>query len=328
MKKLAFLMIFITASLCITAQVQNSVALDSIITPQQTETEGTTVPVVIKITNVGLDTLYSFYINWTVNGVVQVPLPGYFCLNANGGLPSGFSDIVIIGYLFVVDILDICAWVSMPNGVIDSITHDDTSCVSVESCLPSMFSYMDTLCYGAIYNDDNFSNLTQSGTYYDTLQTIHGCDSIIELNLIVNPIYIMQISDSISAGGSYDFFGKLLSTSGIYYDTLQTFHGCDSIFVLNLSLTSVGIKQLTMEDEQLKIYPNPSNGELRMENGELRVENVEIFDVIGRMQPIGNSPFKEGRGMFVLDISHLQAGIYFIRIQTEKGIITRKIIKE
>jgi len=28
------------------------------------------------------------------------------------------------------------------------------------------------------------------------------------------------------------------------------------------------------------------------------------------------------------DISHLQAGIYFVRISTEKGVVTKKVVKQ
>jgi len=76
------------------------------------------------------------------------------------------------------------------------------------------------------------------------------------------------------------------------------------------------------------LYPNPTSGELRIESGEWKIENVEIFDVLGKMQPIDNSPFQGGRGMFLIDISHLPAGVYLIKIQTEIGIITNKIIKQ
>ena len=88
----------------------------------------------------------------------------------------------------------------------------------------------------------------------------------------------------------------------------------------------------------ITLVPNPTTGELRIENGELRIENVEIFDVYGRT--VGaNLCVRPDNGEYVrphtahrtpqtaLDISHLQAGIYFVRIQTETGIITKKIIK-
>ena len=80
--------------------------------------------------------------------------------------------------------------------------------------------------------------LTTAGIYYDTLQSVHGCDSIIELTLTVNAVYITQINESICDGDSYNFFGKLLTISDIYYDTLPTIHGCDSVFELNLTVYS------------------------------------------------------------------------------------------
>ena len=46
--------------------------------------------------------------------------------------------------------------------------------------------YSASICAGNIYNDANFSNLTDAGIYYDTLQSINGCDSIIALTLSVN----------------------------------------------------------------------------------------------------------------------------------------------
>jgi hypothetical protein len=50
----------------------------------------------------------------------------------------------------------------------------------------STYAYADTICAGTPYSF-NGQNLTASGTYYDTLVNAAGCDSIVTLNLIVNP---------------------------------------------------------------------------------------------------------------------------------------------
>jgi hypothetical protein len=79
----------------------------------------------------------------------------------------------------------------------------------------------------------------------------------------------------------------------------------------------------------LRVYPNPTSGELRVESGELRVESVEIFDVMGSLTPVPSPNWRgvsEGRGE--VNISHLPPGIYFIRIQTNKGVVTRKVVKQ
>ena len=82
------------------------------------------------------------------------------------------------------------------------------------------------------------------------------------------------------------------------------------------------------EENNIKLlYPNPTNGQLTVDNGQLTIDNIEIFDILGRMQPVSKSPFEGGRGMFFIDISHLPTGIYLLKIKTETGIITQKIIK-
>ena len=72
------------------------------------------------------------------------------------------------------------------------------------------------------------------------------------------------------------------------------------------------------------LYPNPTSGELRIENGELRMKSIEVFDMMGRKQKA------EGRKQnteMLIDISHLPSGVYLLKIQTETGITTHKIIK-
>ena len=83
----------------------------------------------------------------------------------------------------------------------------------------------------------------------------------------------------------------------------------------------LGIKEF---GNNITVYPNPTTGELTIENGEWRIENVEVFDVYGRKLVEQKA---ESRKQNVINISELHAGIFFIKITTEKGIITKKIIK-
>ena len=70
---------------------------------------------------------------------------------------------------------------------------------------------------------------------------------------------------------------------------------------------------------EVLVYPNPTTGELRVESGELKVESVEVFDVYGKR--------RKGEKELVINISELEAGVYFVKITTEKGVVTKKIIK-
>jgi hypothetical protein len=72
----------------------------------------------------------------------------------------------------------------------------------------------------------------------------------------------------------------------------------------------------------LIVYPNPTNGELRITNYEFGITNIEIFDVYGRKHLTGLPSY--GLTVSNLNISHLPAGIYFLRI--DETIV--KVVKQ
>ena len=91
----------------------------------------------------------------------------------------------------------------------------------------------------------------------------------------------------------------------------------------NIEGIEVGIEDI--ETDVVKIYPNPTTGELRIENGEWKIKNIEIYDVYGRnVSQISNLKSQISN---LINISHLQAGIYFVKISTEAGVVTKKIVK-
>ena len=77
---------------------------------------------------------------------------------------------------------------------------------------------------------------TTSGVYYDTLQTLAGCDSIVETHLTVDNVIYSYDSLSICSGDSALIAGNYESTGGTYRDTLIAQAGCDSIAVMELTI--------------------------------------------------------------------------------------------
>ena len=98
----------------------------------------------------------------------------------------------------------------------------------------------DTICQGNFYSNYGFSlpSGTSGGTFTKTYSTVHGCDSTVTLNLHVHPVYLFSETQHICQGDSISFRGRWLHTSGVYYDSLTTVHGCDSIYRLTLSVHS------------------------------------------------------------------------------------------
>ena len=81
----------------------------------------------------------------------------------------------------------------------------------------------------------------------------------------------------------------------------------------------VSIKQLTVDSEELRVYPNPTNGQLRItiaknEANELRnVENVEIFDMTGHLVYSYGLTVLPSNGL-TFDISRLPNGVYYLKV--------------
>lgn len=91
------------------------------------------------------------------------------------------------------------------------------------------------ICQGETYSFGG-NNLTTAGTYAETFQTISGCDSIVNLTLVVNPVFNSSSNLGICQGTTTQFYGQTLSTSGSYTHTLQAVNGCDSLITLNLTV--------------------------------------------------------------------------------------------
>ncbi len=90
-----------------------------------------------------------------------------------------------------------------------------------------------SICSGSGYVFNGVT-YTAGGTYYDTVNTASGCDSIVTLILNVGAVSAHNINVSLCQGATYLFNGNLLNTAGTYYDTLMNSVGCDSIITLNL----------------------------------------------------------------------------------------------
>lgn len=93
------------------------------------------------------------------------------------------------------------------------------------------------ICEGAAY-DFNGKLLAESGTYYDTLRSVLGCDSVItKLVLDVVPTVHTKLNVAICYGGEYLLGDTVLTTAGDYVrTTINATTGCDEITTLHLSV--------------------------------------------------------------------------------------------
>ncbi len=80
---------------------------------------------------------------------------------------------------------------------------------------------------------------SSSGTYRDTLQTLHGCDSIVTTELYFHPNKSLTINAYICNGDSVFAGGAWQKVSGTYTDSFASSRGCDSVVITQLTVSNV-----------------------------------------------------------------------------------------
>ena len=80
--------------------------------------------------------------------------------------------------------------------------------------------------------------LSAEGTYRDTLQSVDGCDSVVNLTLVYLPSYDTVIEATICEGTSYTLNGFNESKEGIYTKKLSSSTCCDSTVTLVLHVSN------------------------------------------------------------------------------------------
>ena len=102
--------------------------------------------------------------------------------------------------------------------------------------LPALVTILDEfICSGQTFTMGGVS-YSETGTYIDTLQSSAGCDSLVTLNLVVDDILEINLTESICQGESFVIGSSVYTETGIYADTMQTMGGCDSLVILDLTV--------------------------------------------------------------------------------------------
>ena len=84
---------------------------------------------------------------------------------------------------------------------------------------------------------------------------------------------------------------------------------------------------LEAKKAEITVKPNPTNGQLNINSAQLTIDNIEIFDVVGKQYSIEAKQILPAEGTITIDISRLANGMYFLKIQTDNGIVTKKVVR-
>ena len=192
------------------------------------------------------------------------------------------------------------------------------------------------------YNNNNLLNFLvqkwQNGTWVNNEQNINRYDE--NNNMVSQLAQIWQNNtwiDNIKWLWVYDENNNCISSESwkfaintwkpIDYGVFFYYNNGQSFF--NFTMPHKGIvsyKRVSKPDvienfvlSTISIYPNPTTGLLNITSEEQDIRMISIFDLSGvRLFYTQGTTF---------DISHLPAGVYIVQIITEKGIVTKKIVK-
>jgi lysyl endopeptidase len=169
---------------------------------------------------------------------------------------------------------------------------------------------------------DNVNNVVASGGGYSDVTPVPIIDSF----CIVLDCFTFKLHDSYGDGifgepatdcneGSY----TLVNEEGIIISELTQANS--SFGSLYTSQFCSGIEELE-KLEDILIYPNPSSTFITISHNNIRIENLEITSILGQHIYSNNSIQND----LMIDVSNLSKGIYILKLNTEKGLITEQLL--
>ncbi len=141
------------------------------------------------------------------------------------------------------------------------------------------------------------------GIYYidNTLSDWQPYNNLLP-NVMVNELEINNTTDMIYAGT----YGRGLWVSPVYNPSL-------------------GVGDY-ISDKTVNIYPNPAQTEVTIQLPQASKGEIRLFDVTGKLLIYEADAFFSNS--YTLDVSFLSPGTYFVRLNTESGTATKKLLKK
>lgn len=200
---------------------------------------------------------------------------------------------------------------------------------------------------GTIVTDENPSHtFSCPGSQQVTLTVTNTFCNPVETDMITLPVNITDPADAYTnfvtnngttlsadrttAGTSYQWIDCNNGNMPISGETNQIYtptadgsyavelitNGCVSVSNC-IDFQTLSVSDTHFIDSEISLYPNPTKGELHISNPRnIEIESITVYSAFGQL--ISKS----------LNLSQLNSGIYFLRLQTENRVISTRIIKQ
>lgn len=221
--------------------------------------------------------------------------------------------------------------------------------LNLSSFTPPLAHVNAATCAGSSYNFGG-QQLTAPGVYTDTLSSVHGCDSIVTLSLVIDSLpavswnsntdtlalngSAISLSGATPAGGTYtgagvsgNYFFPDSAGAGthvisyVYTDS----SGCSNVAEKAFVVVVAGINDIELA-ANIQLYPNPANDKLVLQSDLFSTHEVNpvIYDVTGKS--VITSFQKQGNNI-MFNINKLADGMYWVRFNIHGTSVSKKFVK-
>lgn len=135
--------------------------------------------------------------------------------------------------------------------------------------------------------------------------------------------YLWQPNHGLTDSTSLSYYAKP-DYSIAYYVTATNSLGCvyTGAPYHYINIHYLNIEDVLIQEKHISLYPNPSNGEVFLLDEDEIVKSISIFDMNNKLITNLNGNTNK------FDLSAFPKGVYFIKIELEGQIITKKLILE
>ena len=164
------------------------------------------------------------------------------------------------------------------------------------------------------------NNLTANPTSSSSISlTWNSVKDATSYNIYRDTVLIKNITETNYTDENLEYNTEYCYTVTAIFDDVESEHS-----------NEVCVKTLGENINELKdsfcLYPNPVNDKLYIETQTLtQTLTIEIYDIYGRLQDYKTIRLQDN---VAIDVENLKSGIYFVKINTEKGNIVKRIIKQ
>lgn len=250
--------------------------------------------------------------NWTaLNSTIQDSLYSVYFTDANHGYVVGASGTI----MKTAD--GGATWLSETSGTINSLHSVRFISDTTGFAVGDSGTILKTTDGGLIWTAHNVpASMFLTSVYFTDTDTGYAAGANGAILKTTNGGTIWAVQNS---GTSYNL-------SSVYFTAPNVGYAVgDSGTIIRTTIGGTnGINNLSFNPERLKIYPNPSFGKVTVETsqmpvtGFLSITNVNSQELV-RQQVTASKT--------VLDVSSLPGGVYIIKFQNEKTVLTGKFIK-